>query len=108
MTLVVARANATGLTNATDSRACYVSRDARRPRSQSIPASPLDGVLKVVLLNHSQCVAFAGSVEVAQAAITSIAEERLHMRLDDEQAASVQEGLQLRLRRLFAPRLVRP
>lgn len=84
MTLVVARANDAGLAVVSDTRASFVSRDATRQRVGDRPASPLNGVLKAVILNHSQCVCFAGEVSVALDAILGIVADDSHARLDDE------------------------
>jgi len=84
MTLIVARANAAGLRIIADTRASFVSREATRHPVAVRPGKPLEGVLKSVLLNHSQCVAFAGDVAVAQAAIEGIVADGTHLLLDDD------------------------
>lgn len=50
----------------------------------SLPAKPHHGVLKSIVLNHSQCVCFAGDVAIAQATIERMVAERHHLLLDDE------------------------
>lgn len=77
MTLVVARANEAGLRIVTDSRATFTSPDRT-------PSNPTQGVMKVVVISHSQCIAFAGDVDVAYEALHEVWREGLHLRFSDD------------------------